>query len=88
MSWPDAVNSVFEFLGTPFVLVSLIKVIRNKNSNGVSYLTLLFFSVWGYWNMFFYSHLEQWLSFTASIALALTNTAWMVAVLYYRKGRR
>lgn len=88
MSWPDAVNSVFEFLGTPFVLVSLIKVIRNKNSNGVSYLTLLFFSVWGYWNMFFYPHLEQWLSFTASIALALTNTAWMVAVLYYRKGRR
>lgn len=87
MSWPDAVNGAFELLGAPFVLVSLIKVIRNGDSSGVSYLTLLFFSAWGYWNTFFYPHLGQWLSFIGGVSLALANTAWVIAVFYYRRRR-
>lgn len=87
VSWPDAVNGGFELLGAPFVLMSLIKVLRSKDSSGVSYVTVLFFSLWGYWNMFFYPHLGQWLSFIGGVAVTLANTAWMIAVFYYRGER-
>jgi hypothetical protein len=87
MNWPDAVNGGFELFGAPFVLMSLIKVIREKDSSGVSYITIMFFSSWGYWNLFFYSHLGQWLSLFGGVAVTLANTAWMIAVFYYRRKR-
>jgi hypothetical protein len=87
MNWPDAVNGGFEILGAPFVLLSLIKLLRERDASGVSLVTLLFFSSWGFWNLFFYSHLGQWWSVCGSVTSTLANTAWAIAVFYYR-GKR
>lgn len=84
MALPDLINACFEGLAGFFVLISAFKTLKNKSSKGVSYVTLIFFSTWGYWNLFYYPHLEQWYSFTGGIFVTITNTFWVILLIKYR----
>lgn len=81
---PDLLNSLFELSGAAFVFFSIRDTLKNKSATGISIITVLFFSVWGYWNLFYYPSLEQWLSATGAILLAITNTVWLTLVLYFK----
>jgi hypothetical protein len=85
MQWPDLINGAFESSGAIFISLSIIKLWRDKRVRGVSWIHAGFFSAWGYWNLFYYPHLGQWLSFFGGIAIVLTNTFWMGQMLYYIK---
>lgn len=89
MMWQDAVNGVFEFMGAPMVLMSIIKLHRDKKVRGVSLFPVVFFSSWGYWNLYYYSHLNQVCSWIGGMCLVVMNTVWMVQLFYYiRKEKR
>jgi len=50
---------------------------------GVSFVHVAYFTLWGYWNIHYYPHLEQWISFAGSLAVTLVNTVWLGMLLYY-----
>ncbi len=81
--WPDMINGLFEFIAAPFILLSIIKLHREKKVRGVSYIHVLFFTFWGFWNLFYYPHLEQWVSFFGGIAIVFVNSIWVVQMIYY-----
>lgn len=86
MSIPDFINGAFETAGGFFILLSVIKLHREKMVRGVSWLHAGFFATWGYWNLFFYPHLDQWLSFWGGLFLVAVNTWWLGQLVYYGRN--
>jgi uncharacterized membrane protein YfcA len=84
MSWSDLANGCFELVGGFMILLNCLKLYRDKKVLGVSLLPTLFFTSWGLWNLFYYPHLGQWLSFTGGLLIAAANFVWLYLALYYR----
>ena len=82
---PDLFNGVFEFCGAGFILLSVARLYREKVVRGVSWVHVAFFSAWGFWNLFYYPHLGQWISFAGGIGIVGTNTFWLCQLLYYSR---
>lgn len=86
---PDHVNSLFEFTGGLFLLLNVMHLYRHKVVRGVHWVSVSFFSAWGYWNLYYYPAIEQWWSFAGAAGVAAANTAWLVLIIYYNwKERR
>jgi len=58
--------------------------LKHKKIRGVSLLPTIFFSIWGFWNLFYYPYLGQMISFYAGITVVSANTLWIVLAIYYR----
>jgi len=80
----DAINAFFEFFGGILVWYNVFKLYRDKEVKGVSVVTVLFFSVWGFWNVYYYPVLGQFLSTIGAIFIALGNAVWVVLASYYK----
>lgn len=87
MTWPDLVNGTFEFSGIFFVALNIVRTIRDKRVAGVAWLSVAFFSLWGYWNLFYYHHLGQIASWIAGMGVAVANTIWTALLIYYSRPR-
>lgn len=87
-SWPDIVNGIFELLGAPFTLLSILRLHKDKSVKGVSWIPIAFFSSWGFWNLFYYPCLGQWYSFFGGLTLVLTNTFWLCQMVYYLRKEK
>lgn len=87
--WQDKLNGVFELLGGLFIMLSCIRLHRDKKVRGVSFVHIAYFTLWGYWNIEYYSNLSQWVSLIGSLTVTLVNTVWLGMLLYYlRKEKR
>jgi hypothetical protein len=81
---PDLINGLFELLGG-FALWDNVKRIRkDKQVRGVNWKVTLFFTAWGFWNLFYYPHLDQWLSFVGGLNIFTANFVWLVFAMRYR----
>lgn len=88
MQWFDIVNGCFEFLTAPFICISIVKLYKEKQVQGVSWIHVGFITLWGYWNMFYYPKLNQWASFIGAIVIVITNSIWFVMMLYYNRKNK
>ena len=86
--WQDKLNGLFELLGGIFITLSCIKLRGDKKVRGVSFVHVAYFTAWGYWNIHYYPHLGQWLSFAGSLAVTLVNTWWLAMLIYYVRKER
>ena len=88
MTWQDLANCLFEALSGAMLWYNVRILIRDKRVKGVSILTIAFFSLWGYWNLYYYPWLNQILSFIGGLIVVSANTTWVILAVYYtRKGR-
>ena len=83
MSIPDLMNGLFEFAGGFFILLSCIKLYKDKKVKGVSWIHIGFFASWGYWNLYYYPSLGQTISFIGGIGVVTMNTILLFQMLYY-----
>jgi len=81
--WQDKINGLYEFLGGFFILLSIVKIWRDKQVHGVSWLHVLFFATWGYWNLYYYPCLGQWHSFLGGLGIVIASSAWLALLVYY-----
>ena len=88
MTWQDAVNGAFECFAGFFVLLHCIRLYKDKMVRGVSVVATMFFSSWGFWNLYYYPHLDQWLSFFGGILIVTANVAWVYLLVYYKAKER
>lgn len=86
--WPDFINGLFEVFGSVFVWANAWAMRRSKHAWGPSVVAALFFTVWGYWNLFFYSHYDLWVSWAGGIPLVLGSTVWVGLAAYYTHKER
>ncbi len=86
--WQDLVNGSYELLGAPFIFLSVIQLYKEKKVHGVSWMHAGFFATWGFWNLYYYPHLDQWFSFIGGVAIVIVNTFWLGQILYYSKIKK
>lgn len=81
--WADVVNGSFEFLAGFMICLHIVKVLKDKNVAGVSTIATAYFAAWGYWNLYYYPSLDQWVSFAGGIFVVTANTIWVILLLYF-----
>ena len=83
MQLPDLVNGAYESLGGLVIYLSIRRLRRDKQVKGIHWGQIAFFMTWGWWNLFYYPHLGQWVSFFGGLGVVVANTVWLVLVAYY-----
>lgn len=86
MQAPDLVNGLFEFFGGAVNWLNVRQLLRDKKLRGVSKIPTVVFTTWGFWNLFYYPHLGQWLSFTGGIVIVGANAFWVYLAWRYRNA--
>jgi len=79
----DLINGIFEIAGGVFLMANCFKLHKDKQVKGVSISVTGFFSAWGFWNLYYYPSLDQWVSFIGGILLVAANTIWVSMAIYY-----
>lgn len=87
MSWPDMVNAGFEAGAGLAVLAHCARLYLDKEARGLSIPAVLFFAVWGGWNMYYYPHLGQFWSLAGGIFVTLANLIYLALLLGYSRHR-
>lgn len=85
---PDFINGCFELFGGYFISLSVRKLHHDKVVKGVSWKAVAFFGSWGYWNTYYYPHLDQWMSFVGGLGIVSVNTIWFAQMVYYLTKER
>lgn len=78
---PDLINAAFEFLAGGALWLSCRRVRIDKAVSGVSTITVVFFTSWGFWNLYYYPSLNQYVSgvfavFATSVNLYRAYLLW------------
>lgn len=79
----DIINGLFESLAGFVILLSCWQILKKKQLEGVSLFHIIFFNAWGVWNIFYYPHLGQWVSFVGGLGVLAGNTLWLCLCIYY-----
>lgn len=79
------VNGCFEGGGGLMLLLNVRRLRRDRRVQGVSIPVQAFWTGWGVWNLWFYPHLGQWVSFFGGISVVLGNAAWVALALWYER---
>ena len=83
LTLPDLVNAVFEVGGGAIIILNIKRIMRDKKVRGFDWRVMAFFTLWSYWNLYYYPQLDQWLSFFAGLGIVVTNTIYTVLMVYY-----
>lgn len=84
MNYPDLTNALMEVLSGLFILNHCRVTLKDRAVKGVSILSNVFFTSWGFWNLFYYPHLGQWLSFVGGIFIIAANTYYIGLLMKFR----
>lgn len=80
----DKINSGFELIGGGFIVLHILQVLHDKSVAGVSIWGIAFFTIWGYWNLYYYKSIKQRWSLIASYLITAANTLWLSLLVYYK----
>jgi uncharacterized membrane protein YfcA len=85
MIWQDILNGSYELLGGFFILLHCLRLIKDKKVKGVSFISVIFFTSWGVWNLYYYPFLNQWWSFIGGLNIVLMNFFWIGLIIHYKR---
>jgi len=88
MTYPDLINGLFEFFAGFFILLHCRRLYKDKKVRGVSIVAIIFFTSWGFWNLFYYPHLGQWISFFGGLFIVSANSVWIWMMVYYLRQEK
>jgi len=86
MNLPDLANGSFETMGGAMQMLNCWRLYKDKGYAGVSVGAFVMFTSWGFFNLYYYPHLDQWLSFSGGCIIVAANTVWVGLAAYY--GRK
>lgn len=82
---PDLINGLFEFFGGALNWLNVRQLLRDKKLRGVSKIPTALFTLWGFWNLYYYPMLGQWVSLLGGLIIVSANFFWVVLAWKYRK---
>ena len=87
MVYGDLINGTFELLGGLALWQNVRRIRQDRKLAGVDWKVTGFFTAWGFWNLFYYPSLHQWLSFAGGINIVIANAMWLGYALRYRNAK-
>ena len=85
MTWADTVNGVYEMGGAVALAWNCVTTYKDKEIKGLSIASMIFFTSWEYWNLYYYPSLNQWMSTVGDAVMVLFNTIWLGQAIYYSR---
>lgn len=80
----DQINSFFISVASIFYFLNLLKLYKDKDVKGISILSIIFFSTWNFWTLYFFWDTEYSLTKNAYIAVAASNILYLSLLFYYK----
>lgn len=80
----DLINGMIELLAGFFVLNHCRVLYTHKQARGVSIISAAFFTLWGFWNLYYYPSLNQPLSFYGAMFIVAANALYVGMMVSYR----
>ena len=81
----DKINSAFIFVASIFYFLNLIK---DKDVKGISKLSILFFSIWNIWTLFFFIQVSEfWWTIAAYVMVTLLNLVYIILMFKYSRNK-
>ncbi|HXJ44351.1 MAG TPA: hypothetical protein VNH18_34000 [Bryobacteraceae bacterium] len=84
MDFGDLGNGLFECLGGLVLWQNVRRILQDKKLAGVDWRVTGFFTAWGFWNLWYYPHLHQTLSFIGGLNIVAANFVWLWFAIKYR----
>lgn len=85
----DQINSGFIFVAGIFYVLNLLKLIKDKDIKGISKLSIVFFSIWNIWTLFFFLMVtEFWWTIGAYIIVTVLNVVYIILMIKYGRKKR
>lgn len=84
----DIANGAFELCAGIIIILSILKLHKDKLVRGVAWPMVAFFAAWGAWNLFYYPNLGQWFSFAGGVLVFVTNLIWTAQLIYWTRRER
>jgi hypothetical protein len=84
----DFINGCFELTSGLFCAINIFKLVKDKTLKGVSWIPIGFFTIWGVWNLYYYTSLSQPLSVIGGVGICISNTIWLILVFYYKRKEK
>lgn len=81
----DLINGLFEFVAAGFSTLNCYRIYRDKKVAGFSIVPLVFFTLWGLWNLYFYPSNDLFYSFIGGILMFLVNAIYIGQIVYYKR---
>jgi uncharacterized membrane protein YqgA involved in biofilm formation len=89
MTTHDTINACFEGGGALFLCMNVRRLLKDKSVKGVSLVPSLWWTAWGFWNIYFYAAVACAASFWAGIAVVSVQAVWVcLALMFARRDRR
>lgn len=88
MLLPDVINACFEMFAGLFCFNHIRILVKDKKVRGVSILSTIFFTSWGFWNLYYYPYLEQWWSFYGGLFIVVANIIWVYLMIHYSREEK
>lgn len=86
MPLADAANGLFESLGALSIWMNVRTILKDRKTRGVSWFATSFFTSWGFWNLYYYPSLGQWVSFTGGLFIVAGNSVWLYYMWKFRNA--
>lgn len=83
----DFINAMFELCSGIFLWLNVLELYKAKVVRGVSVWSFLVFTLWGYWNLYYYPSLNQIWSFLGGLLVVSANTVWLIMAWRYREKK-
>ncbi|HAI17539.1 MAG TPA: hypothetical protein DCM10_05685 [Xanthomarina gelatinilytica] len=84
----DQINSGFIFVAGIFYVLNLLKLIKDKDVKGISKLSIVFFSIWNIWTLFFFLMVtEFWWTIGAYIIVTVLNVVYIILMIKYTREK-
>lgn len=83
MNISDIANGLFELGGAFFLWKNVQAIRRDKTIQGVNWTPTIWFTAWGFFNLWFYPFNGLWLSFMGGVAIVTINSIWLYHVWKY-----
>jgi hypothetical protein len=87
VSFGDFGNGLFELIGGFCVWQNVKRIRQDKQVKGVDWRVTGFFTSWGFWNLWYYPSLSQWLSFLGGLVIVAGNVVWLAMAIKYRNAK-
>ncbi len=82
----DYINAIFEFGAILGIYGHIFQIKKDKVVKGTYIPTVVFFTSWGFWNIYYYPSLQQWFSALAGSILAILNCYYVYLLLKYKEN--
>tara|TARA_R110002096_G_scaffold108308_3_gene237001 strand:- start:2035 stop:2298 length:264 start_codon:yes stop_codon:yes gene_type:complete len=84
----DQINGGFIFVAALFYVLNLFKLMKDKDVKGISKVSIIFFSFWNIWTLFFFLMVtEFWWTIGAYVLVSALNVTYIILMIKYTREK-